>query len=134
MVAIEGGRQTKSGEIFNELPDRFSDAVILIGFGYAASAIPFGVELGYIAAVLAVITAYVRALGAVTGAGQNFTGPMAKPHRMAIVTIAAIFSAVAVYWSLQAWIVAVALGVIIVGTIITVVRRTLWVVRTLENK
>ena len=35
MVAIEGGFKTKSGEIFNELPDRFADAFIFVGAGYA---------------------------------------------------------------------------------------------------
>ena len=46
MVAIEGGRQTKSGEIFNDLPDRIADALIFICAGYAARMRPFGVELG----------------------------------------------------------------------------------------
>ncbi len=32
--------------------------------------------------MLAVITAYVRSLGAAVGAGQFFLGPMAKQHRM----------------------------------------------------
>src|ERR1700704_97511 len=36
MVAIEGGRQTKSGEIFNDLPDRIADALIFVCAGYAA--------------------------------------------------------------------------------------------------
>lgn len=35
MVAIEGGFKTKSGEIFNELLDRFADAFIFVGAGYA---------------------------------------------------------------------------------------------------
>ncbi|MGA3179044.1 MAG: hypothetical protein ABSF38_01730 [Verrucomicrobiota bacterium] len=35
MVAIEGGFKTKAGEIYNELPDRFSDAFIFIGAGYS---------------------------------------------------------------------------------------------------
>ena len=134
MVAIEGGFKTKSGEVFNELPDRFSDAVILIGFGYAAGTVQFGVELGYVAAILAVITAYVRALGAATGAGQNFTGPMAKQHRMATVTIASIIAAIATFWMYHAWVVAVALGVMVAGMTVTIVCRTLWVIRTLENK
>ena len=135
MVAIEGGFQTKSGEVFNELPDRTSDAVILIGFGYAAGAIPFAIELGYIAAILAIITAYVRALGAATGVGQNFTGPMAKAHRMAVVIVASILSAIAVFWwTCYVWIVAIALGVIVLGTLVTIVRRTVWVTRALENK
>ena len=134
MVAVEGGFKTKSGEVFNELPDRFSDAIILIGFGYAASAVQFGIELGYVAAVLAVITAYVRVLGAATGAGQNFKGPMAKQHRMAVVTIASILSGLAVFWSWHAWVAAVVLGIMVVGMIVTIVRRVLWVVHTLENK
>ena len=54
MVAIEGGRQTKSGEIFNDLPDRIADALIFICAGYAARMRSFGVELGYIAATLAI--------------------------------------------------------------------------------
>ena len=134
MVAVEGGFKTKSGEVFNELPDRFSDAVILIGLGYAASTVQFGVELGYVAAVLAVITAYVRALGAVTGAGQNFMGPMAKQHRMAVVTIASILSAVAAFGSWHALVAAVALGIMVLGMVVTIARRVIWVVRTLESK
>jgi len=38
MVAIEGGRQTKSGEIFNDLPDRVADAVIFVCAGYGSRA------------------------------------------------------------------------------------------------
>lgn len=36
LVAVEGGLQAKSGEIFNELPDRLSDALFLSAAGYAA--------------------------------------------------------------------------------------------------
>jgi len=133
MVAVEGGFKTKSGEVFNELPDRFADAFILIGLGYAAN-VSAGAELGYIAALLAVITAYVRALGASAGAGQNFMGPMAKQHRMAVVTIAAIVCAVAAFWSLHGWVATIALGIMIAGMLVTIARRALWVVRTLENK
>jgi len=130
MVAVEGGFKTKSGEVFNELPDRFADAFILIGLGYASS----NATLGCIAAVLAVITAYVRALGASAGAGQNFMGPMAKQHRMAVVTIAAILCALALFWSWHAQIATVALGIMIAGMLVTIARRARWVIRTLENK
>src|ERR1051325_6425058 len=41
MVAIEGGFKTKSGELFNELPDRFSDAFILVGAGYSLPTLPW---------------------------------------------------------------------------------------------
>jgi hypothetical protein len=36
MVAVEGGFRTKSGEIFNELPDRFADAA----FGHSGPDAP----------------------------------------------------------------------------------------------
>ena len=98
MVAIEGGFKTKAGEIFNELPDRFSDAFIFIGAGYALPEFAWSRELGWAAAVLAVITAYVRALGASMGAGQHFIGPMAKQQRMALMTAACLISAAAAFW------------------------------------
>jgi phosphatidylglycerophosphate synthase len=74
MVAVEGGFRTKSGEIFNELPDRFADAFILIGAGYAAKEVQGGLVLGWSAAVLAIITAYVRTLGATAGPDSVFSG------------------------------------------------------------
>src|SRR5581483_8658971 len=60
MVAIARGTASKVGELFNEVPDRVSDSAILIGLGYA----PYGhVLLGYGAALAAMMTAYVRAVG-----------------------------------------------------------------------
>ncbi len=35
LVAVEGGLRTKTGEIYNELPDRISDALFLAAAGYA---------------------------------------------------------------------------------------------------
>ncbi len=98
MVAIEGGFKTTAGEIFNELPDRFSDAFIFIGAAYSMPEFAWTVELGWAAAVLAVITAYVRALGASMGAGQQFIGPMAKQQRMAVMTAACVVGALAPVW------------------------------------
>src|SRR5262245_9528608 len=34
MVAIQQGRASAVGELFNEVPDRISDAAILVGLGY----------------------------------------------------------------------------------------------------
>jgi phosphatidylglycerophosphate synthase len=134
MVAIEGGFKTKSGEVFNELPDRFADAFVLIGCGWAAHSLPYGMTLGWVATALALLTAYVRAMGAGAGAGQCFLGPMAKQHRMAVVTGAVIAAAAAGFYNYQAHVIYAALVVIVVGATITVARRTLWVVRTLEAK
>src|SRR5262245_5482762 len=40
MVAIESGRASPVGELYNEVPDRISDSAILIGLGYAAGSWP----------------------------------------------------------------------------------------------
>ena len=116
MVAIEGGFKTKSGEFFNELPDRFSDAFIFIGDGVIrAGLLPARGELGWAAAVLAMITAYVRALGASMGAGQHFIGPMAKQQRMALMTAACLIGALAPVWAQLQYVIPAALALVVVG-------------------
>src|SRR5207244_3262545 len=94
MVAVEGGLASKSGEIYNELPDRISDAVVLACAGYVTNWTGWERDLGWAAAVLAVITAYVRTLGGQAGASQQFCGPMAKQQRMFILTLASLVSVV----------------------------------------
>lgn len=133
MVAVEGGFRTKSGEIYNELPDRVSDAFIFAGAGYADPTFPWLVELGWSAAVLAVMTAYVRALGASAGAGQHFLGPMAKPQRMVVMIAASVASAVAGSFGVRGVIMATALALVDVGCLVTMVRRCVRIVRTLES-
>ncbi len=91
MVAVEGGRGGPTGDLWNEAPDRVADAFIFIGVGYAAGSSPL---LGFAGALLAVFVAYVRALGASVGAGQLFHGPMAKPHRMFALTVLSIAGAI----------------------------------------
>jgi len=91
MVAVEGRKGGPTGELWNEAPDRLSDAAIFIGAGYAAGSWPV---LGFAAALMAVFVAYVRALGASVGAGQCFLGPQAKPHRMALMTLLAVAGAI----------------------------------------
>src|SRR6185436_6697998 len=114
------------GELFNEIPDRISDAATLIGLGYAAHSNPV---LGYIAACMAIMTAYVRAAGKVAGANQEFCGPMAKPHRMNAVTAAALFCAFAPgSWQsfhnpIPVGVPALALLLIILGGVWTIIRR-----------
>ena len=82
MVAVEAGKGSPDGAFWNEFPDRVADIAILIGVGY-------GVDqpaLGWAAAGFAVLTAYVRELGRACGQEADFSGPMAKPHRMAAIT------------------------------------------------
>ncbi len=134
MVAVEGGFKTKSGEIFNELPDRFADAFILIGAGYAMPKLAWMPLLGWTAAILAVTTAYVRALGASAGASQQFCGPMAKPHRMAVMTVASLGNAVLLWCRIDFALVGWALITIAAGCVVTIVRRTSRIIGELERK
>jgi len=131
MVAVECELKTKSGEIFNDLPDRLSDSAILLGAGYAICELPFGVDLGWAAALLAMLTAYVRLLGATAGTKQYFLGPMAKQHRMALMTLGAV--AAAIFPSQMNYILAGTLGVIAVGCVLTVFRRLFAIVWQLED-
>lgn len=89
MVAIGRGIASPVGELFNEVPDRVSDTAVLIGLGAASGTI----WLGLAAALAAMATAYVRAVGKGCGLPSDFSGPMAKQHRMAAVTVAAIVAA-----------------------------------------
>ena len=92
MLAVEEGFSTKTGDIYNDLPDRISDVLILVGAGYSRGS-RMRSTLGWLAAVLAVLTAYVRVLGGSLGVTQHFIGPMAKQHRMFALTIATLLSA-----------------------------------------
>ncbi len=58
MVAFEGGRKTRSGEIFNELPDRIADSLIFVGAGFSSGLNGWLPHLGWGAAVMALIVAY----------------------------------------------------------------------------
>jgi phosphatidylglycerophosphate synthase len=128
MVAMEGGRKSSYGVLFNEMPDRIEDSILLIAFGYAAELL----WLGLLAALLASLTAYVRALGGSLGFPQDFRGPMAKPHRMAALTLAAMAALGEALAGDTRYALPVALGVITVGAGLTVVRRTLGIAARLR--
>jgi phosphatidylglycerophosphate synthase len=134
MVAVEGGKSTPSGELFNDIPDRIADPLLLVSAGYAISSISWASELGWCAGLLAVMTAYIRTLSSSIGAPVDFSGPMAKQHRMAILTIACIAAAVEASTSGTQWALLLALLIVIVGSVITAVNRTVTAWRILENK
>ena len=134
MVAIEGGFKTKSGELYNETPDRFSDTVIMVCAGYAAPTPDHYFSLGWLAAVLSVITAYVRALGAAAGASQQFVGPMAKQHRMALLTFTFVAMTFLLRFHLSINLVSPVLLVISAGCVITIFRRLYRIAQELESK
>jgi phosphatidylglycerophosphate synthase len=86
MVAVEHNRKSVVGGLYNEVPDRISDTLTLIGVGLMVRSFSYGMDLAYIAIALSVATAYIRTLGASLGCGHHFLGPMAKQHRMALIS------------------------------------------------
>jgi len=127
VMAVETGHASPLGTLWNEVPDRISDAATLVGAGYALGSDPI---LGWAAALVAVLVAYVRAQCRVAGAPMDYSGPMAKPMRMAMVCAASLWlAATPAVWRLQ-WgpsrhwgVMALALVLVIVGGAATVVRR-----------
>ena len=134
MVAVEFGRRSKSGEIYNELPDRLSDVLLLAAAGYAITEVDWAPALGWAAAVLAVLTAYVRALMAANGVAQDYSGPMAKQQRMAILAAACIAAIVEDALGGRDYALIAALVIIIAGSVLTVARRTVRLSRELEAR
>ncbi len=137
MVAIDSGRTSSLGEVFNELPDRVSDVATLVGAGYALGGSP---TLGFVAAMLALLVAYVRSVGVNAGAGQQFGGPMAKQQRMAVVAAASLVAAFLPTLPLETdWLpsrpgtMAIALVVVVAGTALTAVLRLRRIVTSLQS-
>lgn len=124
MLAVEEGLGSRTGAIFNEVPDRLADVLILVGAGYALPAGASGPALGWAAAVAALLTAYVRTLGGSLGLTQHFVGPMAKQHRMFALTVAALVGAVEAALHLPPRAMGGGLVLILAGSILTVLRRT----------
>ncbi len=129
MVAVEGGKKSPIGSLYNEFPDRIADTLLIVGLGYA---IGF-VELGWFAALGATLTAYVRVFGGSLALRQNFRGPMAKQHRMAVMTAGLIANAIesSVYGTHQALL--ISLVVIAGGSVVTCIARTLAISKQLQG-
>jgi phosphatidylglycerophosphate synthase len=134
MVAVEGGRGTATGDLYNEIPDRIADVLILVAAGYAATWLSWGDILGWAAAGAALLTAYVRVLGGSLGVTHWFCGPMAKPHRMAVLTAACLASLVEVAFGFSGRVLTVALAIVIVGSLLTFARRTALIARELRAR
>ncbi len=138
MVAIEGGKKSAVGALYNEVPDRIADAVLLIAAGYCNDWVVkiWGIPLGWLAAVLAFMTAYIRVLGGTLVGTQSFIGPMAKQHRMALLTLAC-FGSIAELWLRQDGkaeeVMRYALAIMVLGLLITCWRRLALISRELKQ-
>ena len=133
VMAVEAGLKTKTGDLFNDIPDRVADALILVGAGYGTGC-PW---LGWLAALLAVMTAYLRLLGGALQLPQDFSGPMAKQQRMFWMTVGALggwFEALLVHHHRSPLFLKATLAWVTLGTAFTVGRRIRRLARALEAR
>jgi phosphatidylglycerophosphate synthase len=93
MVALAAGKASKRGEIINDLPDRVSDVLIFTGVAHSGWCYPF---YAYWVAIAAVVVAYVGLFGQAVGVQREFSGVMAKPWRIAALSVGALVTMVLV--------------------------------------
>ena len=134
MVAVDGKMASRIGDVFNDVPDRVADVVILVTAGDAILRFSFASAVGWCAAVFAVMTAYIRLLGGSLNLQQDFRGPMAKPHRMATMTVAALLDAVAGLAGYRDYVLTAGLVLIVAGCLVTMVRRLQRIVIELRSR
>jgi phosphatidylglycerophosphate synthase len=120
MVAMEGGKASPVGKLYNEFPDRIADSLLIVAAGYACGQ-PW---LGWLGALLAALTAYVRVFGGSLGFAQDFRGPFAKQQRMALLTAACLLGALETFWHAERWALLAASVVIAAGSLLTCITRT----------
>jgi phosphatidylglycerophosphate synthase len=127
MVAVEHGKGSPLGGLYNELPDRFSDVALMVGAGYSLGGSP---TAGWAAATVALIVTYVRVLGTRLGATPDYGGPMAKQQRMFTIAGAGLWLAVTPEAWRFAWgpdgawgLMAAILFIVALGGVLTMVLR-----------
>ena len=72
-----------------------------------------------VTALAAAVTAYIRVLGGTFGLAQDFRGPLAKQHRMAVMTAGCLLGIGEFLWRGSIVVVEAAAWVIAIGAIIT---------------
>ncbi len=134
LLAVECKLRSVTGEIYNDVPDRISDTVIMVCAGYA-TLLPWSVELGYASAFLAMMTAYIRLLGGSLGLKQKFLGPMAKPHRMFLLTLASLGSIIEMIYctEFKGYTLYITLIMVCLGSLLTVIRRLMLISKELHH-
>jgi hypothetical protein len=73
-------------------------------------------------------------LGGAAGLPQSFIGPMAKQQRMAVMTVACLLSMFETLLIRPGTIFWITLMIVNAGCVVTIVRRTMKIVRELESR
>ncbi|MEM6822549.1 MAG: CDP-alcohol phosphatidyltransferase family protein [Verrucomicrobiota bacterium] len=134
LMAVEGDQKSPTGILFNEIPDRIADILLLIAAGYACGSGILGITLGWAAAIASVSTAYIRCLGGSLGQEQDFSGPIAKPQRMFLLTLACFGMIFEFFYESQPKFSLISILIVItLGSFITCWKRTQTIARKLQN-
>ena len=70
MVAIEGGKKSSVGSLYNEFPDRIADSLFIVALGYAVG----WPALGWFGALAAALTAMSACSAARSASRRIFAG------------------------------------------------------------
>ncbi|MEO8062532.1 MAG: CDP-alcohol phosphatidyltransferase family protein [Pseudomonadota bacterium] len=130
MVAIEGGKKSKVGVLYNEVPDRVADSLFLVALGYEIG-MPW---VGWLAALAAAVTAYIRVLGGTFGLAQDFRGPLAKQHRMFVLTMGCLLGFCEFFYDDGERILIATAWIIAFGTLVTCGTRIRAIARQLKAR
>jgi len=136
MVALAAGKASKKGEIVNDLPDRISDVLIFVGVAHSGWC---NVFYAYWVAIAAVIVAYVGLFGQAVGVQREFSGVMAKPWRIVLLSIGALTTMFLVLNGQRYWIAGFSVldwthVVILVGCAQTIIVRLRRIFRAVDAK
>lgn len=137
MLAIEGGKTSAVGDLYNDVPDRVTDVLFFVGAGYALSWIFENgaiVWLGWILALGAVFTAYVRLLGGSVNVDQDFSGPFGKRERMFALTLFAAMAAIQTSGGFLPSALLWGMTIVTLGTYFTLFRRLGHISRALKER
>jgi phosphatidylglycerophosphate synthase len=138
MVAVEHGRASPTGLLYNEVPDRISDIALMVGAGYAIGG---QAAAGWAAACTALLVTYIRAAGTMAGVPPDFGGPMAKQQRMfSIAGVALYLGITPIAWhpafgpAGQWGLMTLVLWLIVAGGILTAILRLRRAARALKAR
>ena len=116
-------RQSREEEFYNELPERVSDSLTVIGFGFAVDSSPW---LGLAAALSAILSAYVRSFASARLGGRRPGGLvlMTRSQRLLLLSAASILMILEIpHPAVGAEIPRLTLSLVIAGCIFTVFLR-----------
>lgn len=126
-LARRTGHIHPRGELYNELGDRLADVAFLAPVAFLPGAMPEVVLLGVLTGVLA---SYVGITARAAGGDRIYRGILSKPGRMALLIVCSAWAFVAGPEDTAAW--AVFGPLLLIGTTLTLVERTVVAVRRLE--